>query len=294
LPDHSSNQNRPKGPSGRASGSSTPPPVFVGGTGRSGTTVLAQLIGEHPLYAQIPYEARFHAEPMGLPGVISGRVSLEEFLTLMRERWLKFTPAGRKGGLDRFVEPEQFERALEQFANRFPRRPVEAARQLVRNLLDPVASKAGKPAWVEMTPRNALHAGTLHKLFPEMKLIHIRRTGKDTARSLVAKGWQPNMTEAIKWWADRIRAVRRSTKRIPSENLLVIWLEDLVKRNREGSYRQLLEFLAIEDDPAMEAFFQDRISPEQAHIGRWRDGLDDQEAEEFLELFRSVRESIRR
>ncbi|MFC4147921.1 sulfotransferase family protein [Micromonospora mangrovi] len=45
---------------------SSPSPVFVAGTGRSGTSRLADIIGEHPLIHRIPMETRFLVDPGGL------------------------------------------------------------------------------------------------------------------------------------------------------------------------------------------------------------------------------------
>jgi hypothetical protein len=42
-----------------------PSPVFVAGTGRSGTTQLARVLGEHPLIHTIPIETRFIVDPGG-------------------------------------------------------------------------------------------------------------------------------------------------------------------------------------------------------------------------------------
>src|SRR5205823_7120632 len=53
----------------------TPAPiVFVGGTGRSGTHVIARLLGRSMDLAAIPVECRFHAEERGFPGLLSGQV----------------------------------------------------------------------------------------------------------------------------------------------------------------------------------------------------------------------------
>ncbi|MCZ7438116.1 sulfotransferase [Micromonospora sp. WMMC241] len=48
---------------------SSPSPVFVAGTGRSGTSRLADVIGEHPLIHRIPMETRFLVDPGGLRDV---------------------------------------------------------------------------------------------------------------------------------------------------------------------------------------------------------------------------------
>ncbi|MGC4893751.1 sulfotransferase family protein [Micromonospora sp. DT31] len=43
-----------------------PPPIFVAGTGRCGTSRIADIIGEHPLIHRIPMETRFLVDPGGL------------------------------------------------------------------------------------------------------------------------------------------------------------------------------------------------------------------------------------
>jgi hypothetical protein len=44
----------------------SPSPVFVAGTGRSGTSRIADIIGEHPQIHRIPMETRFLIDPGGL------------------------------------------------------------------------------------------------------------------------------------------------------------------------------------------------------------------------------------
>jgi hypothetical protein len=43
-----------------------PSPIFVAGTGRSGTSQLADILGEHPRIHRIPIETRFIVDPGGL------------------------------------------------------------------------------------------------------------------------------------------------------------------------------------------------------------------------------------
>src|SRR5215471_107099 len=45
---------------------SAPSPIFVAGTGRSGTSQLADILGEHPQIHRIPIETHFIVDPGGL------------------------------------------------------------------------------------------------------------------------------------------------------------------------------------------------------------------------------------
>jgi hypothetical protein len=45
---------------------SAPSPIFVAGTGRSGTSQLANILGEHPQIHRIPIETHFIVDPGGL------------------------------------------------------------------------------------------------------------------------------------------------------------------------------------------------------------------------------------
>ena len=59
--------------------------VFVGGTGRSGTTVVGRLVGAHERYHLIPFEARFQTI---LPRVVMRKVAFEEFSNVYRAKSL--------------------------------------------------------------------------------------------------------------------------------------------------------------------------------------------------------------
>ncbi len=48
-------------------GDDVAPVTFIGGTGRSGTHVLAQLLSRNERMALVPVEVRFHTDPGRLP-----------------------------------------------------------------------------------------------------------------------------------------------------------------------------------------------------------------------------------
>ena len=71
--------------------------VFVGGTGRSGTHVVASLLGEHSRFASVPIECRFHCNPNGLADLVDGRTTPEEFVDKLRRFWWHRVRVGGRG-----------------------------------------------------------------------------------------------------------------------------------------------------------------------------------------------------
>ena len=70
--------------------------------------------------------------------------------------------------------------------------------------------------------------------------------------------------------AKRTEQSKRSLMYVPSDQVLVIQLEDLVTRDREGSIARLLDFLGVDDDPNMRAWFDEVVTPRKGNEGRWR------------------------
>ena len=62
-----------------------------------------------------------------------------------------------------------------------------------------------------------------------------------------------------------------STDSSTPDQLLVLQMEDLVVRDREGSYARLLAFLGLDDAAEMRTFQATVMTADRAHIGRWTD-----------------------
>jgi hypothetical protein len=265
------------------------PPIFVGGTGRSGTTIVGRLLGRSSRYEVVPVEAKFHVWPGGVPTFLAGKTTEQDVAKLVRKQWNESRK--HKGGLASFVKQADLKVALDRFVTNGNADRLQAARTLVQELLDPVADSAEKPGWVEMTPRVVFYGRLLHRMFPDMKLIHTIRDGRDVASSLVARGWQPDLPSALRWWEARMQRAQLGLRRLPPEALMVVNLEDLVLHRREETYDHLLRFLGLEDERELHLWFMRSMPPERAHIGRWREGLTTEEA---TEVAKSYSQALRR
>ena len=102
------------------------PRIFIGGTGRSGTTLLNQLMGMHPLVHAFPTEMRFLVDAGGLMNLVDAftdrysmtqsREALHRFETLMR-RDLS-TPGTKpypRHDLPTWLGADHFHRELDRF-----------------------------------------------------------------------------------------------------------------------------------------------------------------------------------
>ena len=257
--------------------------VFVGGTGRSGTHILGRLLGEHAAYADVPIEARFHCNKRGLPDLLEGRVSLGGFVEKLRSFWWhRIRVDDQPRGLYSLIYRSAFDDAVGRFESSYHLDPIGASRRLYLDLLWPLAEEESKQGLVEMSSHNVREAQMLRRLFPEAKVIHTVRDGRDAASSVTTKTWGPDdVIKGIGWWADRLRWIDRGVAgfedgaeyALPADRFHLVVLDDLVTGRREERLAELCGFLGIEPDEGMGTFFREEMSAAGMHRGRWAKGL---------------------
>jgi len=253
-----------------------PAPVFVCGTGRSGTTVLARLLGWHRDVATCPFELRFHVHHAGLLAVADELVPAPRFLALMRRRWYervawKYSKGRRSRGLTRYFEPDEYEAMLGEFTDETARDPQGAARTLMSTVLARVAADGEGSVVVEHSPKNGEVAGALHRLLPDARFVAIHRDGRDAAASIASKRHvgPDEPVEALWYWADRHRAIMQGLGQVPADRVLHIELFDLVGPEGPDTLDRLLSFLELEQDDYVQAYLRDAMSPDAARTARW-------------------------
>jgi hypothetical protein len=285
-------------PAAEESPASGAPPVFVGAAPRSGTHIVAHLLGAHPSYFVIPYEVTAQgAKKDGIAAYVNGAIDREELIENFRNTWWRRSLPWRpdlEQGLFKMITREDLEAALDVFRAAPPDDRVAAGRSLAGALFEKITAASSKPGWVEHSPWNVLSAPEILSLFPNARFIHVVRDGRDRAASVVRLPWgAPTFPEAVRIWGQILRGGEAMGRVIPSRQFLVLHLEDLVLLDRERSYERLLEFLDLPDDPAMRSFFESEVSPEHAHLGRWQVELSETERQQVDVAYRRVLAELR-
>ena len=288
-------------------------PVFIGGTGRSGTTVLGDLLNEHSLVrTSNPTEIKFLANRGGFLDVVFGsmnsqlenrekisifhfrtyrqraqkdllqrKVRFDEFSEKLWQKWWEIdAPAPHGPGLHAGIDKKDLQGLLDSYAKSIKKDSIKQARKFMQGFIAIQKNRKGEKFWAETTPMNITYSHRLVKLFPEAKFIVIRRDPRDVIASLLTKNWGPETPlEGVVWIEARIRADHEALKSVPKNQVMFINLEDLVTNSPQESYNKLLNFLQLQDEPAMRAFHTNKMTAENASSGRWKNEINDPEFE---------------
>ncbi len=293
------------------------PLIFVGGTGRSGTHVVAELIGRHPSLHAIPIECRFHSNPKGLSEVVTGAATPSDFAAklrrywwhrvrvgdraLVRARW-RARGEGKERGLHKIIDRGAFEAAARRFEDATAgiddgTRPevIAASRALFFDLLGPQTGT--KPGLVEMSCFTIASARGLERIFPEALFVHSVRDGRDSGSSKVSKRQKSHhpsdAATGVEWWEGRLALAERGYRGLEERSRLhAVCLDELVWGDREPSYGALRAFLGLDDSPAMRSFFDEEMNASNAHRERWREGLNDAEQEAVVNRYEQALSKI--
>ncbi len=230
---------------------SSVPFLFLCGVPRSGTTLLQRMLDHHPLLCVtndshfIPRALEKTDKRLVQLATSGADIPLTKSLAQNAVDYHRFY----RLGLDRAVVE-----SIVAISDTY--------QEFVGRIYQTVAARAGKQLVGEKTPDFIRRAAVLHGLFPEAKLIHIIRDGRDVALSLrdwatPTKGpgrlgiWKRNpIGAAALWWRSLIRQWQLQTRDLPRSCHLVIRYEDLLA-DPPAILNNVCQFLELDYSPDM-------------------------------------------
>jgi hypothetical protein len=206
---------------------------------RSGTTLLAGLLGAHSQMICGPETEFFTGLEWANRGNRLCRAATwpEEAANYLCSIW----------NADRTV-PENYEVTREEIVG-FLRRRERSAQAILESLTETYMSRHGKKRWVEKTPTHLAHLHAVRRHYPRAPIVRILRDPRDVALSSLKVPWgPPSFASAILEWQlfDQGSAPFFEA----DHNTLTVRFEDLV-RDAEAELRQVCRFIGEEFEPGM-------------------------------------------
>ncbi|MPZ53570.1 MAG: hypothetical protein GEU79_12695 [Acidimicrobiia bacterium] len=259
----------------------TDDPIFIGGTGRSGTWVVGRMLGAHETLATLYTELRFHAVPKGFRAVLSGKMSPDEYADSVLDRWYQ-PPGGSSGpkGLQLIVTRPELKASLDQFRSGARLDVSQALADLMHDLVDAFAWRRRAIRWAETTPDNAAAAHSLTMVFPAAKVIHVVRDGRDAAASVAEMGWGPtSIRDGLEWWGRRMKTAQQGMAAADPERTLTIRLEELIYLDRERTFERLAAFAGVGGSEPVLRYFEENVNAGAGKVGRWHTHVQPNESD---------------
>lgn len=209
-------------------------PIFIVGTGRCGTTLLASMIGTHSHITITPETAiLFHIDQM-LKSCSDAESLIHRFT--QNSRWMDFQ-----------ISPEKFLQRLKGYS-------ILTVPIVMDEFYDCFTEVSNKLRWGDNTPTYSEILPQITKIWPNAYVIHIFRDGRGVATSWRKVFWGPkNIEESAFLWRKRINKCREDSKLC--KNYLEIKYESLILYPEE-KLREICEFIEEPFEKKMLAYYK--------------------------------------
>lgn len=194
---------------------------FIVGTGRSGTTMLAQILNAHSKVC-IPTELQFLFEYSNNGKKLYDLHQLGELKKWNSQDFIDNLPSMCPHRLEKILNYKKF------FKNY--KYPVMDVAKLVYDLYLFIATQKNKSIFLEQTPWYGQRLEIIKELFPNAKIIHILRDGRDVSLSFAKTPWWfDDPIQNLDRWCEEVGKISTDLKKhFQNENYIEIKYEDLV------------------------------------------------------------------
>ncbi|WP_141732237.1 sulfotransferase family protein [Oligoflexus tunisiensis] len=209
------------------------PPIFVIGTGRSGTTLMRLMLCAHPrIY--ISHEASFYVWDALYARGRNARDFLRYYVQTFSFRWLG-------------IDPTDVLRSVDASC------PRDKAHQAFTATMRLKAAQYNKPRWGDKTPSHTAYLRKIFADYPDARVIHMVRDPRGVVMSLSRMPWASDSLVANSLFCETARAQVEPFK----DRVIEVKLEDLLAEPR-ATMQTVLDFV---DEP-----WDDAVLNHSAHL----------------------------
>ena len=273
-------------------------PIFVVGSPRSGTSILAWCLGYHPNIFPVPESSWMgdFAASVAISyqvGAARGILSILSAMGITRDEFFSHIGGGINAlilkhrcdldrtrlitAVQRFLKEERLYRgeltgqvdaatgtALRQYGVADEANALFYSK-LVNSLRTPASDSEHKTRWVDQTPEYSFHICALRKLFPSALFVHIVRDVDSVVRSMLnfhritGTRLVANEEEAYKYWLRTVKACLKAENAYGPQEVYRLRYTSLVE-NPESALRSLLHFVGEAYSPKCLEPLSERIN----------------------------------
>jgi len=248
-------------------------PVFIVGCPRSGTSYLYHLLLSAGGFAEL----RTQMNVFDVLEPIYGNLGVVKNKTKMMNEWLRSKAFVLSG-----LEADEIKaKVLSE---------CWSTSDFLRIVMEEIGRIQGVDRWIDSTPTNIPHLLRIKRDFPDARIIHIIRDGRDVALSLHKRGWSRplpwdranGLLAAGLYWEWIVRK-GRGFGPVLQPDYLEIMYEDLVREPAETLHRVAdfiehdLNYVQIQRSAIgsvkipLTSFKEDLKRGQFAPVGRWKD-----------------------
>jgi hypothetical protein len=213
-------------------------PVFIVGAPRSGTTMLQYILDDLPGLSLPTGESHFivplYRNQAAYPDVATPD-GMRRLLQTLHDFNAEF--------LDTDLHGVKFD--VETLAQAFLAEGRASVRDVITGIFEHNARGMGKTRWGDKTPYYALHLDKLTEWWPDAKIIHLVRDGRDVALSLFGRKHDfsaYNVYYAAQYWQKYVDVCREQGRRLPPGQYLEIRYEDVLN-DKDAAMRTVCDFI---------------------------------------------------
>jgi hypothetical protein len=253
------------------------PYLFIVGCPRSGTTLLQRVVDAHPKVAILP-EANWIYHVLMDPSVVieNGAVAPGLVPTLLEHP--KFRPLG--------ITHEHLTRLIGEHSR-------ISYSSFVSRIFDLYGEMQGKELVGNKTPGLARRLDVIHAMWPEARIVHLIRDGRDVYLSMKNRllhtplgGWSDDpVSSAALWWELNVQKGRNARRSFAPELYYEVRFESLVNNPGEVC-TELCTFLGVPYSEAMVRLYEKRkrkraSQPITPALRDWRSQMQSKDIEIF-------------
>jgi len=214
--------------------------AFIVGTGRCGTTILAQVLNAHTKIC-VPHELQIIVS-IGNGERLYEKYIAGEFDHFRAKDFIQLIDKCCPYRFDMFFDYRQHFNNLTY--------PQNDLRDILTDLFDHICHHYQKEIFIEQTPWYGQKLNVLREIFPNMKIIHLVRDARDVAISYSrTPWWSKDINHNLQQWEREINIIHAFGME-NLDNFLEIRYEDLVM-NPEQELKKILTLLGVEFEETM-------------------------------------------